>query len=263
MLEAHVFGGIIINIRSTAMPFVDAMNTILGGSVKDIKAAGTVVKPGNIQPFVVKKLLPLAAPYVFSSQKLKLPVMMQTLKLMGYATRSDISEIRAITDDIVREISKVNTKFAINRITTQNRIKRLKETYGIEMLGLANDIMPEGEKEAFVWILDYINLDESNALLDNVAYFIFFGEFLEQLITAKSKKDDRFGAKQGFIKLSKTTYQKFSDKNNAAIFYQNKQKASFGINWISDKKSDILFAKSDLENLGLAEGDTVTLILSK
>lgn len=263
LLEVHVFGGIIINIRSTAMPLADAMNTILEGAIKDIRATGTIVRINNIQPFVVKKLLPLSAPYVFSSQKLKLSAIVQLLKLIGYTAKSDISEIIALTGDIAREISKTNAKFTIDRVTVQNRIRRLRETYGIEMAGLASDFMPAGEKETLAWILDYVNLDESSALLDNIVCFIFFGEFFEQPMTAKLKKDEGFGAKPGFVRLSKTIYQKFLDNTRVEVFYQNKQKASLGISWSTGKKPDILLSKPDMERLGLTEGDTITLIPAK
>lgn len=263
LLELYVFGGIIINIRSNSLSVVDAINTILEGAVKDIKAGGTVVKITNIQPFVVKKLLSLTAPYIFSPQKPKLPAIVRALKLMGYTAKSDIGEIRDLTNDIALEISKINPKLNIDKVTIQNRIRKLKETYGMEMLGLASDFMPAGDKETLAWIFDYVNLDESNALLDNIMYFIFFGEFLEQPITAKLKKDEGFGGKSGFVKLSKIIYQRFSGNSSATIFYQNKQKATLEISWNTEKKSDFLLTKPDMERLGLKEGDIITLILAK
>jgi hypothetical protein len=260
LLEVYVFGGIIINVRSNSLSVVDAINTILEGAVKDVKAGGPVAKANNIQPFVVKKLLPLTTPYIFSPQKPKLPAIVRALKLMGHTAKSDIGEIRDLTNVIALEISKINPKLNIDKVTIQNRIRKLKETYGMEMLGLASDFMPAGDKETLAWIFDYVNLGESNALLDNIMYFIFFGEFSEQPITAKIKKDEGFGAKSGFVRLSKVIYQRFSDNSSATIFYQNKQKAALGINWITEKKPDILFTNPDMERLGLNEGAVITLI---
>ena len=94
-----------------------------------------------------------------------------------------------------------------------------------------------------------------------IVYYIFFGRLINQLHAAKVKKDDGFGARAGSVKLSKAVYPQFPDKGNLLVFHQNRELGDMHITSSQDKRPEVIFAKPDLDRLGLKEGDSVILLL--
>jgi hypothetical protein len=94
-----------------------------------------------------------------------------------------------------------------------------------------------------------------------IVYYIFFGRLINQVHAAKIKKDDGFGARAGSVKLSRAVYPRFPDKGTLLVFHQNRELGSMLIKASPDKRPEVIFAKQDLDRLGLKDGDSVILLL--
>jgi hypothetical protein len=93
-----------------------------------------------------------------------------------------------------------------------------------------------------------------------VVYFIFLGEIFEPVFRTVVKKEAGFGAKVGHAMMSKVIYSVAAKSKSVVIFKGALEMGALNLLCHSEKKTGILITKTDLDNLGIRDGDTVSLL---
>lgn len=262
ILNATIYGGIIISFKCPRLSFGQIVDALSKGAVKDISLQKSEVHLDTIQPEVIAQTFPAAvAASALNPARTSLPRLLRAVRILAGLTRADKARGGKAFDIVSRLLSMLHPGFLLDNTTIKKRADRLEEEFNISTGFLADKPVPRDAYSVPQWIFTHFDAISTSPLKEVLLYFLFFGEVFEKVIRAVVEKEMSLGAKQGYALLSKAAYPALTDARSASIFNGAVKVGEIKIDWNSDRKNVVLFAKPDFDRLGLESGGTVNLIL--
>jgi hypothetical protein len=257
LIEAQIYGRIIIQCKSRALSPDDIYETIRKGTIREANMVKADVDPNGVDPSAISRTLPEAARYVFKPGDHDAVKPAKLISLLTCLTRSEEGEDSDACRTFVREIERVFPGFSYDCGVIQRRLKKLEDDYGIT---LHSPNLPSDRAKVPGWIdMNARSIDDESIRM-LIICALFFGDGTEQVRNTEVRRDSSLGAKRGCARLSNLHYKANMVSNRVSIFRGLKRLGEMQIRWVSEKKPEIFITKSDLEVIGIENGDRVNLV---
>jgi hypothetical protein len=263
VIEAHIYSGIIIVLKSTGLSCDQICGILSNGDVKEITFRKDEVKPEIVQPQVVAQTFPGAvAASAISPARTALPKLLRLVRLLSCLTKTDNDDGKKAFDIMCRQISMLYPSFLPDVLTLKGRMDMISSKFGISTTFLNSKPLPANIYSTPGWFFSNFEYLGNGPIKEAILYFIFFGEMFQKVIRAEVGEGSSSGARPGFAILSKAVYPELQDNTSASIFRGAEKIGDIKIKWSTDKKTAVLFTKADLHKFGLENDSTVNLIFA-
>jgi hypothetical protein len=264
IIEAHIYSGIIIYIKSLRLSFDQIYGILSSGDIKEISFRKAEVKADIVQPQVITQTFPKAvSAFVTNLGTTPLIKLITVVNLLSVLTRVDEKEGMKAFDIMCRQLSTVYPEFLPEVSTLNKRMGRVADEFGIPAEFFRNKSLPANIYSAPTWVFSNLESLPTGSMKDVILYFIFFGNMFPKAIRTTVGKETSLGAKQGYATLSKAVHAELQNNSSASIFRGTEKLGDIKINWNTDKKSTALFTKADMDKLGLQNDEKVNLIFEE
>jgi hypothetical protein len=265
VIEAHLYGGIIISFKSLRLSFEQICSVFSSGDLTQINFQKSEIKPETIaRGQIIEKTFPGAvAASAINPAKTTPSKLIRIVRLISSLIKSDKAASHKACEIMSLHISTLYPGFLPDIAAFKSRIGRLGAALGIATTFLEGKPFPSDTCSVPEWVFTHFDPIMNGLMKDVVLYFIFFGEVFKQAIRTTVEKETSLGAKQGFAILSKTVYPAMQNSGSAILFKGAEKIGEIRIDWHTDKKDAVLFTKADLDKLGLESGSKINLILMK
>ncbi len=258
LIEARLYSGILINLRSGTLSLEQMIGSLLSGDMVEISAAAAKVDIEEVQLLTVAKTFQACSPFVFSTDDHSAQRLLGLLRILEYLVKSGAEGIEAF-DVVFEEIGKAYPKFSLDGTTVRDRISEFSNDFLIAYPFANGAPVPSERRLIPGWIFDRLKMSEST-FRDIFIYYIFFGEVFMPVIRTIVKKETGLGAKVGHARMSKVIYSAAAKSAGVTIFKGASMAGELKLLCHAEKKTGILITQADLDRLGIRDGDTVSLI---
>ncbi|HUL00479.1 MAG TPA: hypothetical protein VLX29_06435 [Nitrospirota bacterium] len=263
VIEAHIYGGIIIYFKSLRLSFEQICGVFMSGDIKEITFRRAEVKPEIVQPQVVAQTFPGAiSASALDPARTPIPKLLRIVHLLSCLVQPDKDEGMKAFDIMCRQISMLYSGFLPDVATIKERMGRAGDEFGIPTALLSSKSLPTDVYSVPKWVFNNLQALAEGPMKDVTLYFIFFGETSNRVIKTVIGKETSLGAKQGYAILSRAVYPKFQGNQSVTIFRGIEKAGDIKIDWHTDKKSAMLLTKADMEKFGLKNDERVNLLFN-
>ncbi len=261
-IEVHIYCGVIIRAKSPRLSFDQICEALSHGDLKEISFQESAESPDAAQAPLLEYTFPAAAASTINPAGTSHATLIKIVRLMSSLVKSDKDQGTRAFDVMRREITKLHPGFLIDVATIKKRMSELDEKFGLESKTFEYKAVPDNLQEIPGWVFRYLDSIRDSRIKDSVLYFLFFGQMSDRMIRTKIDQATSLGAKQGHAILSKTVYPVLKDSGSASLFSGADKIGDMKIDWNIEKKSTIAITKTDLDHLGLKNGDSINLFFS-
>jgi hypothetical protein len=258
LVEARIFNEVIVHVQSRALSNEQILDALLAGNIGEVSESPSKVNLLDIQPRTIAKTFHASAPFLFNTDDATAQRLLSLLRLLKYLMESSAGGAAAF-DTVTSEIQLACPKFSLDSATVRKRIDNFTNEFLIAYPFPNNETIPHDEHLIPGWIFNKITVPES-LFRDIFIYFIFFGEVFEQVIRTIVKKEAGFGAKVGHARMSRVIYSVAAKSSAVTLYKGATQTGELKLICHTEKKTGILITQTDLDKLGIRDGDTVSLI---
>jgi hypothetical protein len=261
LIEARLYNEILINLRSRTLSYEQMIDCLLSGEIGEIAGSAANVSLEDIQASTIVKTFAASSPYVFSTDDNLVQRLLSVMLLLEYLVKSGSDGFEAF-DVVSEEIRKAYPKFSLASETIKNRIDEFSNEFLIAYPFMNGEPVPSDRHLIPGWVFDRLKMPKGE-FEDIFIYYIFFGDVSEPVFRTIVKKEIGFGAKVGHARMSKVIYSAAAKSNAVTIFKGASRVGELKLLCHAEKKTGILITQTDLEKLGIRDGDTVSLIFKQ
>jgi hypothetical protein len=261
LIEAQLYGGVIINVKSRTLSHDQIVEHLLAGDVKKVDVSQGDIKADAVQAGTIRDIFRASSQFVLTPGGIIPRRLFKLLRLLGSLAPDGARDFGAF-DIITAEIMKRYANFSLDRALVRKRMEDFSNEFLIAVPSLDSRPMPADDHYMPGWILESVVMPESQ-FKDILIHYICFGEMFTPVLRTSVKKESGIGAKMGFARMSKTVYGTAAVSNNVVIFKGMTRMGDLHLTWHSENKSGILVTQADIEKLDIKDGDTVSLVLNK
>jgi hypothetical protein len=261
LIEAAIYSGTIINVKSLALPHEQIIQALLTDDISEVNESTVVVKHvrlEDIQPATIRDTFPVSFPFVFGPGGVSAQRIAGVLRVLKQLAASG-QEGRATFTVLTQTIQKKYPEFSLDRAVIQKRIDGFSHEYlSVHPVSRNDPALPDSYSIP-AWILDsMVTLD--GPFKDNFLRFVLFGDFIIPIYKTVVKKEAGFGATVGVARASKVVYNTASNSSAVIIFKGAVNTGELKLSWHGERKPELFITPVDMNKLGLNDGDSVNIV---
>jgi long-chain acyl-CoA synthetase len=263
MIEAHIYGGVIILLKSLRLSFDQICDVLSRGDIREITFQKAEVRPELAQAQTIAYTFPPTVAAMASNHaRTTHSKLIRMVDLMSGLIKANKDEGAKAFDIMGRQIALLYPGFLPEVSAIQERIDRLHEEFGISTRFLDGKELPADIYSVPAWVFTHFEAIDNNLMREVVLYFVLFGEVTKKIVRTTVEKESGYGAKMSHARLSKAAHPAMQDSGSAIIFRGAENIGTIKIDWHTEKKKTLSLTKTDLEAFGLDGGDKINLILA-
>jgi len=262
VIEAHLYGGVIILLKSLRLSFDQICDVLSRGDIREITFQKAEVRPELAQAQAIAYTFPpTVAALASNPARTTHSKLIRMVSLMSGLVKANKDEGTRVFDGMSRQIALLYPGFLPEVSAIQGRIDRLNEEFGISTRFLDGKALPADSYSVPEWVFTHFEAIDNSLMREVVLYFVLFGEMTKKIVRTTVEKESGHGAKLSYARLSKTAHPESQDSGSAVIFRGAENIGTIKIDWHTEKQRTLSLTKTDLEAFGLDGGDTINLIL--
>jgi hypothetical protein len=258
LVEVQIYYEVIVHVKSRTLSHEQIIDSLLSGNVGEVTESPSNISLDDIQPATIAKTFHACAPFIFNVDDAMVKRFLSLIRLLGYVVKSGADGFAAF-DVITTAIYGAYPKFSLESAIIKKRIEDFSNEFLIAYPFLNSEPLPPDGRLIPGWIFNRITIPDG-LFKDIFIYFIFLGDIFEPIFRTIVKKESSFGAKVDHARMSKVIYSAAAKSNSVVIFKGASKAGELNLLCHSEKKTGILITQTDLNKLGIRDGDTVSLI---
>ncbi len=258
LIETRIYHGVIVHIESRTLSHEQMIDSLLSDHISEVALSPSNISLEEIQPATIEKTLHSCSPFVFNTDAALAQRLLSMIRLLGYLAKSGTDGFAAF-DVIATAILRAYPKFSLESSTIKKRIDDFSNEFLIACPFLNSEPLPPDGRLIPGWVFNRITIP-AGLFKDMFIYFIFLGDVFEPVFRTIVKKESSFGAKVGHARMSGVVYSAAAKSRAVTIFKGASKAGELNLLCHSEKKTGILITQTDLDKLGIKDGDTVSLI---
>lgn len=262
LIEVHLYGNIIINLKSRHMPIDQLAGQLASLPLKDANITATAVRLAQAQPGVIRTTFPQAAALALSRESWSPARRVRTVKLLAALQSADAGSGTDAAALIAAEIIKRYPEFSLHRSRIEKRIANFTEEFRFPLPFLVPDSIPDDPLEAAVWLVTACK--SIPPLLETVlVLYLIFGETLHKVYQGNARRENTLDTKDGCIRISCILYREAAAAGLVSLLRGTELVGVFQVTPLDDRRLDILLSEADASRASLRDGDPLHLIFAK
>ena len=258
IIEARLYNDILINLTSRKLSHEQIMGCLLSGDVSEIGEGSADIKLDDVQAATIAETFPACSSLLFSTDDRLVQRLFDVMQVLACLSNAG-AEGRAAFGVVYDEITKSFPKFSLSGETIRKRIDEFLNDFLIAYPFGDNEPVPSDSRLLPGWVFDRLKMPPG--MFRNIfVHYIFFGDIFESVVRTIIKKDNSFGAKIGHARMSRIIYSDAAKSGIVIIFKGALEVGRLKLINHTEKKTGIQITQTDLDKLGIRDGDTVSLI---
>ncbi|HTF99938.1 MAG TPA: hypothetical protein VK654_05065 [Nitrospirota bacterium] len=259
LIEAGIYGRLPISLKSRTLSAEQTIGSLLRDSIKNINITQGKIDPKNTQAITVEKLFPSAFSFLYKSSP---PPPIRLIKLfiiLSCLYAPNIEGGRSAAAIVTQEIQRKYSAFSFDESIYNKRLDGLRQGLRISLTRLSEYGIPKDTSSLNNWF-SRVFANENSQIMACALCLLFIDNSFQQISGAVVKKDSGLGAKQNFVRLSKTAFPEFSQRTSLLLYNDDQECGALNITWHTDNKQDATLTHTDIKRFGLQEGQKVNLL---
>ncbi len=258
LIEAQIYHEVIVHVKSRTLSHEHIIDSLLFDNISEVTESPSNISLDDIQPAMIARTFHVCSPFVLTADDTVAQRLLSLMRLLGYLVKSG-ADGNAAFDVVAAAISGAYPKFSLESAIIKKRIDDFSNEFLIAYPFLNSEPLPTDGRLIPGWVFNKITIPDG-PFKDIYIYFIFLGEIFEPVFRTIVKKESGFGAKVGHARMSRVIYSIAAKSKSVVIFKGASQAGELNLLCHSEKKTGILITKTDLDELSIRDGDTVSLI---
>jgi hypothetical protein len=262
LIELHLYGNIITNIKSRHMPAVQIAGQLNSLTLKDTNISAAPVRLAQAQPDIIMATFMPSAPFALNADMWSPARRVRVIRLLAHlqAEASGAGTKAAVL--IAAEITRRYPDFSLNRHTIEKRVSSFAEEFRFPLAFLASSSLPDDELATPAWVVAAMK-DLPQLLETILVNDLIFGTTLHKLFEGKVKRENTLETKRGCVRISRIMYPLAATTGFVSLFRGKQLVGSFHITPLDDRRLDIHIADEDASSASLGDGDPLHLIFAR
>lgn len=262
LIELHIYGNIIINIKSRHAPATQIAGQINSLAVKDINISPAPIRLAQTQPVIVSTTFLPAAPFALSPDMWTPSRRVRGITLLAHLSADESGEGAKAAALIAAEIGRRYADFSLRREVLEQRISRFADDFRFPLAFLPSSSLPENELAMPAWTVSAMK-DLPALLTTLLMNYLIFGSALHKLYEGVVKRENTLETKRGCVRISRILYPEAATAGFVSLFRGTRLVGTFHITPLDDRRLDIHLADEDASNASLGDGDALHLIFAR
>lgn len=262
LIEAHLYGNIIINLKSRHMPVDQLARQLTSVALKDANVSAAAIRLAHANPDIIAATFPPSAELALSAELWTPAKRLRTLKLLAHLQTTESAGGTAAAEMIATEIARRYPRFSLSRTTLEKRAAQFSEDFRFPLPFLPITAIPDNPGAVPAWLTS--SCKELSPLLENVLLnYLVFGETLHRIYEGVAKRENTLETKTGCVRISRVLYHEAGTSPTVSLFSGFRLVGVFNVTPLDDRRLDIHLSGEDAAKTALRDGDPLYLIFAK